>query len=443
MIVPGLALRLLVLLLLGAAACGCSGSRASKLNLVVILADDAGSECFGCYGGTSYSTPNIDRLAREGACFTNAFTQPLCTPSRVELLTGRSNARNYIGFSVLDPDERTFSEVLRDSGYRTYAAGKWQLLAAEHYPKGIRGTGSSPSQAGFDGHALWQVEQLGLRHWAPTMTIDGATRTLGDDAYGPDVALDAAISWIDTDADDDRPFLLFWPMILPHAPFIAPPGHDGPRKPPGDVAQFGPMVEHLDAQVGRLLAHLETHELARDTVVIFCGDNGSPRNVTSRRDGLAVRGGKSRPTDAGSRVPFVVWAPGRVSAGRVVAEPVSTVDVFATLLEAANIDAPGDRPLDSISAWPAATGADGGRRAWVAFHHHPRPVTRPNSKAKRWARDARWQLFDDGRLFDMTLDPQLERPTAMGEGGPEAAEARARLKQGLASLPQAASTNRD
>jgi arylsulfatase A-like enzyme len=413
-----------------------SGSSSpDRPNLVVILADDAGAECFGCYGGESYRTPSIDRMAAEGVRFANAFTQPLCTPTRVELLTGRSNARNYVAFGVLDPAERTFATRLRDAGYRTFAAGKWQLLGAEHYPEPLRGTGSTPARAGFDGHVLWQVERLGRRHWSPTLTENGVTTTLADDVYGPDFVLDRALRWIDDGADGDAPFLLYWPMILPHAPFIAPPGHDGPRQARGHPSQFGPMVEHLDAQLGRLLAHLETRGLARDTIVIFAGDNGSPRPITSRRDGRDVVGGKGRPIDAGSRVPFIMWAPGRLPAGRTVASPVSTVDVLPTLLAAAGVPAPDDRALDGTSLLPAATGGQGPRRAWVAFHHHPRPVTRPRSTARRWARDERWQLFDDGRLFDVADDPLLQRPLAPGAGGDEAARARVRLAAGLAALP--------
>ena len=175
------------LVIVAAHACGQSeASRPTSLpsrpHLVVMLADDAGAECFGCYGGQSYRTPHIDRLAREGIRYDNAFTQPLCTPTRVELLTGRSNARNYVAFSILPPEERTFAEVLQRSGYRTCVVGKWQLLGAEHYREGIRGTGSTPRQAGFERHALWQVAELGSRHWKPRLTIDGKTRTFGPNA---------------------------------------------------------------------------------------------------------------------------------------------------------------------------------------------------------------------------------------------------------------------
>ena len=96
-------------------------------NIIVILADDAGVEAFEAYGGLSYETPNITELAGRGVKFTRAFSQPVCTPSRVQLLTGKHNYRNYEAFGWLDPDEQTFAQTLQSTGYRTAVAGKWQL----------------------------------------------------------------------------------------------------------------------------------------------------------------------------------------------------------------------------------------------------------------------------------------------------------------------------
>lgn len=425
--------RLLTLLLLPV-LCGCA-SRAPQPNFIVILADDFGAECVGAYGGTSYETPNLDRLAADGVRFANAFTQPLCTPTRVELLTGRSNARNYTAFSVLDPGEVTFAHALRERGYATCAVGKWQLLGASHYQPPVRGAGSTPVQAGFDSHALWQVESLGSRHWAPVLTIDGETTAFPDDRYGPDVVFDHAIDWMRSVRG--RPFLLFWPMILPHDPFIAPPGYDGPRSRPGDIAQYANMVAHLDLLVGRLRSFLEAEGLADDSIVIFIGDNGSPRPVRSMRDGIEVRGAKARPHDAGSRVPFIAWGPGRVAGGRVDTHLASSVDVFATLFEASGGTASPDPALDSVSMWARLEGDGGPTRDAVAFHHHPRPVTRPGSAPLRWARDARWQLFDDGRFFDMEADPTMQHPLDTDALDAEAAAAHDALARALDALPPA------
>jgi len=104
-----------------------AGAPAARPNVVLILADDFGYECVAANGGASYRTPNLDRLAREGLRFEHCYSQPLCTPTRVQLLTGLYNQRNYLRFEYLDPGERTFAGVLREAGYRTGVAGKWQL----------------------------------------------------------------------------------------------------------------------------------------------------------------------------------------------------------------------------------------------------------------------------------------------------------------------------
>ncbi|MFT4541951.1 MAG: arylsulfatase A [Planctomycetota bacterium] len=427
-------------LLLLFTATACAGLRTNvqtlfeqRPNIIVILADDIGAEALACYGGESYATPQLDRLASEGTRFTNAFTQPLCTPTRIELLTGRSNGRNYRAFSVLDPNERTFAHELQGAGYRTLAVGKWQLLAAEHYEKAIRGSGTKPEHAGFDRHTLWQVEALGNRHWSPRMTIDGVLTDFDEQHYGPDVALQSALDWIDESSD--APYLLFWPMILPHGPFLAPPGTEGQRTGKSDKSMYGPMVEYMDALVGQLAGHLRGQDAERETLLLFIGDNGSPQGIVSVQNGREVKGGKAIPTDAGSRIPFIAWAPDSLNGGETFDELVSTVDVFATLLQAAGIQSPDDRVLESRSFLAALFGQEATSRDWVRFHHHPRP-NKENSKAKRWARDKRWQLFDDNRLYDMSVDPNLKQAIAEGAASKEAQAARATLSQALATLPR-------
>ncbi|MFT7680264.1 MAG: arylsulfatase A-like enzyme [Planctomycetota bacterium] len=407
-----------------------AGQAPKRMNLVVILADDLGAETLGCYGGESYATPNLDRLAREGVLFENAFTQPLCTPTRVETLTGRSNARNYRGFSILDPSERTFAHELKDAGYQTFAVGKWQLYGAEHYGKQQRGKGTLPQDAGFDHHALWQVERLGKRHWGPTMTFDGETFVGGEDQYGPDLALQAARGWIDEAGED--PFLLFWPMILPHDPFIAPPYGDAELfNTKSDPKQFGPTVEYLDSLVGRLVNHLEVSGLAENTLLLFIGDNGTSPQIRSVRNGKSVKGDKKQPTDAGCRVPFLAFAPGRLEGGQRIADPVSTVDVFATLLDAADVAMPTDREFDGWSFLPRLDGSTDVHREWVNFHYRARPVSNPKVPAQRWCRDGRWQLFEDGRLFDTLEDPTLKTPLEQEQLG----VVRKKLRTGLDKLP--------
>lgn len=159
----------------------CTTGDARRPNVILIMADDVGYECFGCYGSRQYRTPNIDRLATEGMRFQHCYSQPLCTPSRVKLMTGLSNVRNYVAFSILNRDQRAIGQYMKQGGYHTAVAGKWQLLGAQHYAPRFRGRGTWPEKSGFDEICLWQVDQLGSRYWKPQLYVNGANRTFGPD----------------------------------------------------------------------------------------------------------------------------------------------------------------------------------------------------------------------------------------------------------------------
>jgi arylsulfatase A-like enzyme len=128
------------------------GNAAVRPHVILIMADDVGYECFGSYGSRQYLTPNLDKMAAGGMRFTHCYSQPLCTPSRVKLMTGLSNVRNYSAFSILNPDQKTIGHAMQQAGYQTMIAGKWQLLGAENYPEKFRGKGtfaSMPDQTDF------------------------------------------------------------------------------------------------------------------------------------------------------------------------------------------------------------------------------------------------------------------------------------------------------
>jgi arylsulfatase A len=202
---------------------------AKKTNVILIMADDIGYECYGAYGGTSYKTPVLDRMARQGMRFDHAYSNPVCTPSRVKIMTGLSNVRNYASFSVLKKTEKTIGHMMQDAGYKTAIAGKWQLYGAEHYEDAIREKGSLPKNMGFDRHCLWQVYKSGSRFWGPSITIDGQVKKFGDDVYGPDVYSQFLI---DRMAEyKDEPFFLYYPMALVHDPFVPTPDSARQRQP--------------------------------------------------------------------------------------------------------------------------------------------------------------------------------------------------------------------
>ena len=422
---PGL-LAVAAVVLVGCSAPGQPDAPA-RPNVVVVLVDDLGVEGFSCYGGESYRTPNVDALAASGVRFTAAHTTPLCTPSRVRLLTGREGLRSYVDFSVLAPDERTLAHLLREAGYATGAAGKWQLYGASHYGERA-GRGTRPEGAGFETWCLWQVEALGSRYADPTVEVDGELRTL-EGAYGPRVFCDWALEFVR--AHRAEPFLLYLPMALTHDPFEPTPlsVHDG-----GDRARtFADMVAYVDLVVGRLTAELERLGLRQDTLVIFTSDNGSPRGITSRLTGSDVRGGKGRTTDAGTHVPLVVSWPGVIAPG-TCDDLVDLVDVLPTLVEACGASLPADREIDGHSLLPRLRGDDRPVREVLTCWYLPRPL-REDAAEVRWARDARFKLYGDGRLFDLAADRDETRPLEPAD--PRQRGARERLSRALAELPAA------
>jgi len=376
-------------------------------NILLILADDIGVECFSCYGGESDVTRRVDGLAAQGMRFTAAHAQPVCTPSRVELMTGRDHRHCYEAFSVLPRGPITLAEVMRDAGYATAVAGKWQLLGAEHYPPEVRGSGRTPDQAGFDSWCLWQVDQLGERYHGPLVQTAAGTTQHAADTYGPDLYAQHLMDFMT--AHRDTPFFAYFPMALVHDPFVPPPGSTNPAEDDRQ-AHFRAMVAYMDGIVGRLVDHVDALGLEDDTIIVFTGDNGTHRSIETRWRGRTVRGGKNTLTDRGTHVPLIVRWPDHVAAGSHCDDLIDFTDFLPTLCALAN--APTPPAVDGVSFAPQLRGAPGTPREILTCFHHPRPKTRPQSRMRSFARTARFKLYDDGRTFDLATDPDESGPGA-------------------------------
>ncbi len=423
-------------------------------NIVMIMSDDLGYEVIGANGGTSYATPRLDGMAENGMRFEEGHVLPLCTPTRVALMTGKHNFRNYIGFGLIPPDEVTFGHLFSDAGYNTCISGKWQLYSynpPDEKPE-MRSKGQRIEDAGFDEFCVWHAhhtEHKGSRYKNPIIYENGKYRDDTEGKYGEDVFSDYIIDFIERKKDDDNPFFVYYPMAATHKPHE--PSPDSPEwddfDPPsnrtlgattwaaleegswGDDPRFyRDMVEYHDKTIGRLLDYLDAAGLSEDTLVIYTGDNGSPHDVCSMvHEHNEICGGKGKTNDRGTHVPLICQMPGTVPAGRVNSDLIDVTDFLPTMLDAAGVETPEGYVIDGTSFYPQLKGEQGDPKDWLFFHFEPMSA-RNDAGCIRFVRDRNWKLYESGQLYDLTTDLDEELPIFESEDGENEAAARARLK---------------
>jgi arylsulfatase A len=430
---------LFTLVLCLAAAFGANAGK--KPNIVFILCDDLGYECLNCYGGTSYKTPNLDALAASGIRFRNAYATPLCSPSRVELMTGRYGFRtgwvNLIGrgddaMEYFDPEkERTFGHIMKSGGYSTAIAGKWQLCYFPDHPDHL-------NRCGFDEYCCWTWQLNGkrtARYWEPSIWQNGKEQTNVPKPYGEDVFCDFLIDYIKRHRD--QPFFVYYPMVLVHEPHLPTPDTKGATKGQkrgrddkgGGVEGkqrratkwFPGMVNYMDKTVGRLVAALDELGLRENTIICFTGDNGTDRSVFSKLGNVTVQGGKGTVTEFGTHVPFIVSWKGTIKPGQVKSDLIDFSDVVPTLAELGSAKIPAVK-LDGKSFARQLTTDSAPARDWV-FSQLAR---------KKLIRDQRFMLHDDGSIYDIAADP-FEKNNLADSKDAEVIAAKARLEKVLAT----------
>jgi arylsulfatase A len=385
-----------------------SEKKPKRPNIILIMADDLGYECIGANGGTSYKTPVLDDLAKTGVRFEHCCSQPLCTPSRVQIMTGMYNVRNYKSFGVLDREQKTFAHILKDAGYATCIAGKWQLGnqadAGQHF--------------GFDEACLWQHTVKGNktdghdnRYANPTIDINGKTAALPKGSFGPDVCTDFICDFVEK--NKEKPFLVYYPMILTHCPFVPTPDSEdwdpessGSKSYKGDAKYFGDMVTYMDKIVGRIAAKLEDLNLRENTLLLFTGDNGTDRPIVSKLNGRDVAAGKGKMTDAGTRVPLIASWPGIAPKGKILQDLVTL-------------------PRDGRSFLPQLKGDKGNPRDWIYCWY----ARKGGATGKAWARTQRYKLYNTGSFFDISED--VHETTPLTDLSPEVQKIRDMLQLAL------------
>ena len=395
---------------------------AERPNIVLIMADDMGYECVGANGSTFYKTPNLDRLAAGGIRFEHAYSQPICTPSRVQIMTGRYNHRNYVRFGLLHPGEITFGNVLKKAGYATAIAGKWQLLG------GFEG----PNKFGFDDYCLWQLTRRPSRYPNPGMEVNGKTVDYKNGDYGPDIVSDHLVDFIKRRKDE--PFFAYYPMILPHWPFEPTP--DSPDWDPkakgvlrghGRNRYFKDMVAYTDKMVEKIDRALAEAGVRDNTLLIFTCDNGTYKGITSPFKGRDTKGGKGTTPNAGTHVPMIASWPARIKEGVVNRDLIDFSDMLPTLAELAGAEIPTDRPIDGRSFAPQLRGEKGNPRDWV-FCWYDRNGVRREGVTKQFARTETYKLYHDGRFYDVPADELEKRNLSPDDLGANARETRAKLR---------------
>ena len=311
-------------------------------NVLLILADDLGFECLSCYGSKSYRTPHLDRLAANGVRFNYAFAQPLCTPTRMQLMTGKANFRNWQAFGIMDPKERTFGHLFRDQGYRTVIAGKWQFWSYNppNFEPEWRGKGQRIEDAGFEEYSVWHAahtEDKGSRYGDPTYYENGQLFKNQKDKYGDDVSADFLLRFIEKHRAE--PWFAYFPMALTHEPFTPTPKSADwtTKRLKNDKQYFKDQVEYMDGIIGRMVRRLDELGLTENTLILFYGDNGTLSSITSKLETRDFQGGKGDTTEAGMRVPLIASWKGHIPAGRVSDDLVDSCDFLPTIAEATGV----------------------------------------------------------------------------------------------------------
>ena len=364
---------------------------AKQPNIVVIMADDLGWKDLHCYGNDHLDTPNIDRLAEQGMLFTDAYSAaPVCTPTRAALMTGESPARlnitnhagghppNFIkpGTDLITPtwlrhlplERVTLAEQLKQAGYATGFVGKWHLShRSESDPKLPTEPELRPEHQGFDIN-IGGCQFGGPPSYFSPYRIPNLQGKV-DGEYLPDRCAGECINFIKSaKSDGERPFFLCWWNYSVHFPFQAPAdviAKYEKRKGLGvENPTYAAMIEGLDASTGKLLNALDAQGLAEDTLIIFTSDNGPfAANVKP------LRAEKGHLYEGGIRVPMIVRWPSRVKPSQQTSTPVITMDIHATILDAANLKADSSNIPDGVSLKSMLENGSELKRNSIYFHY--------------------------------------------------------------------------
>jgi len=310
-----------------------------KPNVILIMADDIGFEALGLNGAINHKTPVLDSLARNGINFTNAYSQPLCSPTRVKIMTGKPNYVNYEYFTYLNPSQKTFGNLFQENGYKTSIVGKWQLNGVQFDLENNQNL-DRPYDAGFDEYCLWWLTERGDRFANPNIFQNGKKIETTIDDYGPNIFSNFIVDYIER--NKNTPFFVYYPMALVHDPFRPTPDSEdwndlSKRNIGNNPKYFSEMVTYMDKVIGEISDALTKNNLDKNTILIFLGDNGTDTKVTTLNNGYQIQGSKGRTIKHASNVPLIINWNTKINDYRVSDALIDLTDFYATFEDILNV----------------------------------------------------------------------------------------------------------
>ena len=384
-------------------------TKQSSPNIVILITDDMGWGDLSIHGNTNLSTPNIDRLAHQGVQFSHFYVQPVCSPTRADLLTGRYHPRlgvsgTQYGAERVNYDETMIADIFQEAGYATAAYGKWHNGMQFPY---------HPNARGFD-----EFYGFCAGHWAdyfsPPLEHNG--KIVRGEGYLPDDITTRAIDFISE--NHDSPFFVYLAFNTPHTPMQVPDKwYDKFKDKPIEMTVDDrytedidftraalAMCENIDWNVGRVTEVLGELGLEDNTIVIFINDNGP----NSARWNGGMKGMKGHVDEGGVRSPLFIQWKGGIEQGKVIEEIAGAIDLLPTLADIAGVDYQTKYPLDGLSLKPLIMEEEQLWEDRFIFSHFNDRVS---------LRSQRYRLDNEGRLFDMVSDPG--QYTDISENEPE------------------------
>ncbi len=404
----------------------------SKPNIILLITDDQGYAPVGRHGHPWIKTPNLDALYDKSLRFDRFHVAPTCAPTRSALMSGRHPMKNGVTHTILERERMALStvtlpQVLKTAGYTSGIFGKWHLGDEEEYQPHTRGFDEAFIHGGGGIGQAYDcscADAPGNKYFDPVLRHNGSF--VKTDGYCTDLFYTAAMGWIKKVKDEKKPFFAYITTNAPHGPFIAPEKNAERFRKLGfseKTAGFYGMIENIDENVGRLMAHLDEWKLFDNTVIIFLSDNGMTGGGSGRgkvgqaADGTVLemynagmKGQKGSTDEGGTRVPAFFRWDGKIKPGRSIDTIGAHIDMLPTLADLADAKLPSNQ-VEGHSLLPLI--ADGGEKAdWsdrYLFTHKGRWKTGANPDDFQWkgfaVRNQRFRFVDNKFLYDMDKDP--------------------------------------